>query len=89
MHKHNCIHHNAQEEVGRHDLHPVMFHIPSSEVERKHSSHEQGSLILHTSLGHVEKSGTHCLRWGKGENRNIYNNVVEAHCHVAESTSRD
>ena len=39
-----------------------MFHIPSSEVERKHSSHEPRSLILHTPLGHVEKSGTHRLK---------------------------
>ena len=44
--------------------------VPSSEKERKHSSHEQGSLILHTSLGHVEKE------WDsptvvEGENSNL------------------
>ena len=43
--------------------------VPSSEEERKHSS--EGSLIWHTSLGLVEKSGTHPLRWKEGENNNI------------------
>ena len=44
---------------------------PINEEERKHSS--QGSLTQHTSLEHVEKSGTHIciLRWEEGENSNI------------------
>ena len=46
--------------------------VPSSEEERKHGSREQGSLTLHTSLVHVEKSGTHQLRWEEGEKDNIY-----------------
>ena len=45
--------------------------VPSSEEERKHGSHEQGSLTLHTSLAHVEKSGTHLMRWEEGEKGNI------------------
>ena len=27
----------------------------------------QGSLVLYTSLGHVENRGTHHLRWKEGE----------------------
>ena len=45
--------------------------VPSSEEERKYGSHEQGSLTLHTLLAHVEKSGTHKLRWEEGEKGNI------------------
>ena len=53
--------------------------VPSREEEGKHSS--QGSLTQHTSLEHVEKSGTHPLRWEEGENNNIeqqqlHHNVV-------------
>ena len=43
--------------------------VPSSEEERKHSS--QRSLIWHTLLGQVEKSGTHRLSWEERENSNI------------------
>ena len=45
--------------------------VPSSEEERKQGSHEQGSLTLHTSLAHVEKSGTHLMKWEEGEKGNI------------------
>ena len=53
--------------------------VPSSEEERKHSS--QRSLIWHTLLGQVEKSGTHRLRWEERENSHIqqpqsHHNVV-------------
>ena len=68
-------------DVGVHYSLPVMFHVfpASSEEERKHSS--QGSLTWHTSLGQVEKSGTHRLRWEEEENSNIqqpqsHHNVV-------------
>ena len=45
--------------------------VPSSEEERKQGSHEQELLTLHTSLAHVEKSGTHMLRWEEEEKGNI------------------
>ena len=57
-----------------------MFHIPSSEVERKHGSHEQGSLTLHTSLGLVEKTGAHRLTWEKEETETCtYNYHSQTH----------
>ena len=53
--------------MGMHYSLPVIYiqyipYVPSSEEERKHYSHEQGSLKLHTSFRHVERSGTHHLR---------------------------
>ena len=50
--------------------------VPNREEERKQSSHEQGSQTKHTSLVHVEKSGTHRLRWEEGEKGNIRNTTT-------------
>ena len=58
-------------------------YVPSSEEERKHGNHEQGSLTLYTLLVHVEKSETHLRKWDKGEKGNIqYNNHNHMHYNV-------
>ena len=46
--------------------------VPSGEEERIQGSHEQGSLTLHTLLEHVERSGTHQLRWEGGKKNDIF-----------------
>ena len=79
MHKHNTYITMRKKMWGGMTYILLCFIFPESEVERKYGSHEQGSLILHTSLRHVEKTGTHQLRWGKGENRNVYNNHSLTH----------
>ena len=55
--------------------------VSSSEDERTHGNHEQGSLKLHTSL-HVEKSGTHQLRGEEGEKATTINNHIHMHLNV-------
>ena len=64
------MHHNVLRDVVMHYSQAVMFHVFPIKRGEKTWQSSPGSLTLHTSLTHVEKSGTHRLKWEEGEKGN-------------------